>query len=122
MRHPLVKKYIKYKWFTVGIPGLIFYFALYLVFLVFLTTFALLIPRPSVANSFCAGIFQLSSIQSYSVLDFLSLSLSLSLSLVITFLARTMNVTRNVTQMEVKGTHKTAHVMYNAHHFLVMTV
>ena len=58
LHHPLVKKYIRYKWITVGIVGLVFYFALYLIFLSLLTTFALLVPRPSAANGFCSGMYE----------------------------------------------------------------
>ena len=53
LHHPLVKAYIKYKWTTVGIVGLVLYFAFYLIFLSLLTTFALLVPRPGPENDFC---------------------------------------------------------------------
>ena len=51
--HPLVKELLSYKWKRVGIPGLIVYFSCYMMFLILLTAFALVIPRPGPRNNFC---------------------------------------------------------------------
>ena len=52
--HPLVKELLSYKWKRVGIPGLIAYFSCYMIFLIFLTAFALVIPRPGPSSRFCS--------------------------------------------------------------------
>lgn len=56
LRHPLVKELLNYKWNRIGIPGLVAYFSCYLMFLIFLTAFALVIPRPGPRNTFCMNI------------------------------------------------------------------
>lgn len=53
LTHPLVESWIKFKWYRVAIPGIIAYYSMYIVFLVFLTLFAVLIPRPELQNMLC---------------------------------------------------------------------
>jgi hypothetical protein len=57
LNHPLVKELLSYKWRRVGIPGLIIYFTCYMLFLIILTAFALVIPRPEPSNDFCKKIY-----------------------------------------------------------------
>ena len=57
LKHPLIQKWIAKQWRSYGIPSLATYLTVYVVFLIFLTTFVVLLPRsgpdclPSDTNS-----------------------------------------------------------------------
>ena len=53
LQHPLISCYIKYKWWNVVFILFFLYILIYGIFLIFLTSFALSLPRPGPDNDFC---------------------------------------------------------------------
>ena len=53
LKHPLVSQLLEYKWRRVALPLFLGYMAVYLLFLLMLTLFALLSPRPSPDSDTC---------------------------------------------------------------------
>ena len=53
LNHPLVNSWINFKWYRIAIPGIVSYCSVYAAFLIFLTLFAVLIPRPGPQNALC---------------------------------------------------------------------
>ncbi|CAI8028560.1 Transient receptor potential cation channel subfamily A member 1 homolog [Geodia barretti] len=53
LRHPLVSRLLEYKWRKVALPLFLAYIALYILFLLLLTLFAILSPRPSPSGDTC---------------------------------------------------------------------
>ena len=53
LTHPLVESWIQFKWYRVAVPGIVAYYSMYAAFLIFLTLFAVLIPRPGPQNVLC---------------------------------------------------------------------
>ena len=53
LKHPLVQEFITYKWWRIGLPGLLLYIFCYLLFLLTLTVFALLLPNPRLNHQYC---------------------------------------------------------------------
>ena len=60
LQHPLISRYIEYKWWRVVFPLIVLYLLLYIVFLIFLTSFSISMPRPGPDNQYCK--FQLYTI------------------------------------------------------------
>ena len=61
LQHPLIYRYINYKWWRVSFPLFLATLLLYLLFLIFLTSFALSVPRPGPQSIYCEilGFFKL---------------------------------------------------------------
>ena len=57
LQHPLMALYIARKWWKEAFPVLMFYILFYTIFLLFLTSFALRVPRPSPGDEFCEQLF-----------------------------------------------------------------
>ena len=53
LKHPLVVRLLEYKWRKVALPLFLGYISVYLLFVLMLTLFALLSPRPSPDNDTC---------------------------------------------------------------------
>ncbi|CAI8015846.1 Transient receptor potential cation channel subfamily A member 1 homolog [Geodia barretti] len=53
LKHPLIRRYIHYKWWRISFPVFLTVLSLYVLFLVFLASFSLLIPRPGPESTYC---------------------------------------------------------------------
>ena len=53
LQHPLIYRYINYKWWKMSFPVFMFYLLLYILFLIFLSSFAITVPRPGPNNEYC---------------------------------------------------------------------
>ena len=53
LKHPLICRYINYKWWKLSFPLFLTHLLVYAVFLIFLISFCLVLPRPAPDSAFC---------------------------------------------------------------------
>ena len=53
LQHPLIYRYINYKWWKLSFPLFFIYIFFYGLFLIFLTTFTVILPRPGPNDDYC---------------------------------------------------------------------
>ena len=53
LKHPLIHRYINNKWWKVSFPVFLTVLSLYVLFLIFLVSFSLVIPRPGPQSTYC---------------------------------------------------------------------
>ena len=53
LQHPLISRYITYKWWRGPFAFFLLYMAIYIIFVILLTSFAVSVPRPGPDDQYC---------------------------------------------------------------------